>query len=56
MAKGRWPSSGRITDNRVRVDVANVLARLGVDVFDGENREAFDRGRGVAPWSDNEET
>ena len=40
---------GRITDNWVMVDFPHVLAQLGVDVFNGEGWEAFDRGDKVAP-------
>ena len=39
---------GRIADNWVSVDFAHVLAQLGVDVFDGEGWEAYDRGRARA--------
>ena len=35
---------GRITDNYVMVDFPYVLAQLGVDCFNGEGWEAFDRG------------
>lgn len=35
---------GRIKDNPVSVDLAHVLAQLGVDVFDGKGWESFDRG------------
>jgi steroid delta-isomerase-like uncharacterized protein len=35
---------GRISDNRVSVDFASVLAQLGLDVFDGQGWEAYDRG------------
>jgi predicted ester cyclase len=35
---------GRITDNYVMVDFPHVLAQLGVDCFNGEGWEAFDRG------------
>jgi predicted ester cyclase len=40
---------GRIVDNYVMVDFADVLAQLGRDVFDGEGWEAFDRGEKVPP-------
>lgn len=40
---------GRITDNWVMVDFPHVLAQLGVDVFNGEGWEAFDRGDKTAP-------
>jgi predicted ester cyclase len=35
---------GRIQDNWVMVDFPHVLSQLGVDVFNGEGWEAFDRG------------
>ena len=44
---------GRITDNYVMVDFPHVLAQLGVDVFDGEGWEAFDRGDKTALRPDN---
>jgi predicted ester cyclase len=40
---------GKIIDNWVMVDFPNVLAQLGVDVFNGEGWEAFDEGQKVAP-------
>ncbi len=40
---------GRIADNWVSVDFPAVLAQLGVDVFDGEGWEAFDRGEKEPP-------
>lgn len=40
---------GRIVDNWVSVDFPHVLAQLGVDVFDGEGWEAFDRGEKTPP-------
>src|SRR5690349_4227491 len=40
---------GRIVDNWVSVDFPRVLAQLGVDVFDGNGWEAFDRGDRVPP-------
>ncbi len=40
---------GRITDNYVMVDFPHVLAQLGVDVFNGEGWEAFDRGDKTPP-------
>ncbi|KIT16894.1 ester cyclase [Jannaschia aquimarina] len=40
---------GRIVDNWVMVDFADVLAQLGVDVFDGEGWERFDRGEATPP-------
>ena len=35
---------GKIVDNWVMVDFPDVLRQLGVDVFNGEGWEAFDRG------------
>jgi hypothetical protein len=35
---------GRVIDNWVSVDFPQVLAQLGVDVFDGQGWEAFDHG------------
>jgi predicted ester cyclase len=35
---------GKICDNWVMVDFPHVLSQLGVDVFNGEGWEAFDRG------------
>lgn len=40
---------GKITDNWVMVDFPHVLAQLGVDVFNGEGWEAYDRGNRVPP-------
>ena len=40
---------GKITENRVMVDFPHVLAQLGVDVFDGQGWERFDRGESVPP-------
>lgn len=40
---------GKIVENWVSVDFADVLAQLGVDVFDGNGWEAFDRGDRVPP-------
>ena len=40
---------GRIKDNPVSVDFAAVLAQLGVDAFNGEGWEAFDRGDKIPP-------
>ncbi|MDA7423700.1 ester cyclase [Thalassococcus lentus] len=40
---------GKITDNWVMVDFPHVMAQLGVDVFQGEGWEAFDRGERTAP-------
>ena len=36
---------GRIADNWVSVDFAEVLFQLGRDVFDGHGWEAYDDGR-----------
>ena len=36
---------GRIADNPVSVDFAEVLHQLGHDVFDGQGWEAYDEGR-----------
>ena len=40
---------GKIVDNWVMVDFPHVMAQLGVDVFNGEGWEAFDRGARPAP-------
>ena len=40
---------GRITDNYVMVDFPHVLAQLGVDCFDGEGWEKYDRGEETPP-------
>lgn len=40
---------GKIRDNWVMVDFPHVLHQLGVDVFNGEGWEAFDRGERAAP-------
>lgn len=40
---------GKITDNWVMVDFPHVLAQLGVDVFDGQGWEAYDRGERTPP-------
>ena len=40
---------GKITENRVMVDFPHVLAQLGVDVFDGQGWERFDRGETEPP-------
>ncbi len=45
---------GKIVDNWVMVDFPSVLAQLGVDVFDGEGWEAYDRGERVPPRPDRE--
>ncbi len=43
---------GKIVDNWVMVDFPHVLAQLGVDVFDGQGWEAFDRGERRPPTPD----
>jgi len=43
---------GKIVDNWVMVDFPHVLSQLGVDVFNGEGWEAFDRGERAAPGPD----
>ena len=43
---------GKIQDNWVMVDFPHVMAQLGVDVFNGEGWEAFDRGERQAPSPD----
>ena len=48
-------SDGKIDDNWVMVDFPHVLAQLGVDVFNGEGWEAFDRGEKSPPRPDNQE-
>jgi predicted ester cyclase len=40
---------GKIADNWVMVDFPHVLAQLGVDVFNGQGWEAYDRGERVPP-------
>ena len=40
---------GKIVDNWVMVDFPHVLAQLGVDIFNGEGWEAFDRGEKQPP-------
>lgn len=40
---------GKIIDNWVMVDFPHVLSQLGVDVFNGEGWEAFDRGVNQPP-------
>lgn len=40
---------GKIADNWVSVDFPQVLAQLGVDVFDGHGWESFDRGEKTPP-------
>ena len=40
---------GRIADNPVSVDFASVLAQLGVDIFNGQGWEKYDRGDETPP-------
>ncbi|MFP7672274.1 ester cyclase [Marivita sp. S0852] len=40
---------GKIVDNYVMVDFPDVLAQLGVDVFNGQGWEAYDRGDRTPP-------
>lgn len=40
---------GLITDNWVTVDFPSILAQLGVDVFNGQGWEAYDRGKKKPP-------
>ena len=40
---------GKIVDNWVNVDFAYVAAQLGVDLFDGQGWEAYDKGLKSAP-------
>jgi predicted ester cyclase len=40
---------GKIVDNWVMVDFPHVLRQLGVDVFNGQGWEAFDRGERTPP-------
>ena len=40
---------GKIIENWVMVDFPDVLAQLGIDVFDGKGWEAFDRGEKTPP-------
>lgn len=44
---------GRIHDNPVSVDFASVLSQLGVDVFNGQGWEKYDRGDEVPPVPSN---
>lgn len=44
---------GRIADNPVSVDLADVLFQLGRDVFAGEGWEAFDRDEKTPPCPEN---
>lgn len=41
--------NGKIVDNYVMVDFPHVLAQLGVDVFNGEGWEKYDRGEAKPP-------
>jgi hypothetical protein len=45
-------TEGKIEDNWVMVDFPHVLAQLGIDVFNGEGWEAFDRGEKAPPRPD----
>jgi len=40
---------GKIVDNWVMVDFPHVMAQLGVDAFNGEGWDAYDRGERQAP-------
>jgi predicted ester cyclase len=40
---------GRITDNWVMVDFPHVMQQLGVDPFNGQGWESFDRGERIPP-------
>ena len=40
---------GKIVDNWVNVDFAHVMQQLGVDTFQGQGWEAFDKGTRSAP-------
>ena len=40
---------GKIVDNWVMVDFPHVMAQLGVDCFNGEGWEAYDRGEKTPP-------
>ncbi|CTQ58007.1 ester cyclase [Roseibium album] len=42
-------ADGKIIENRVSVDFADVLAQLGTDVFNGHGWEAFDTGARIPP-------
>ncbi len=42
-------TDGKIEDNWVMVDFPHVMSQLGVDVFNGEGWEAFDRGEKTPP-------
>jgi predicted ester cyclase len=46
-------ADGKIEDNWVMVDFPHVLAQLGVDVFNGEGWEAYDRGEKTPPRPEN---
>lgn len=45
---------GKIVDNWVMVDFPHVLAQLGVDIFNGEGWEAYDRGERTPPRPDHD--
>lgn len=40
---------GKIVDNWVMVDFPHILSQLGIDIFDGEGWETFDRGEKSPP-------
>jgi hypothetical protein len=40
---------GKIVDNWVSVDFPHVMAQLGIDLFDGQGWEAYDRGEKIPP-------
>jgi len=42
-------ADGKIVDNWVMVDFPHVMSQLGVDVYNGEGWEKYDRGDEVAP-------
>ena len=47
-------ADGRITDNWVMVDFPHVMRQLGVDLFNGQGWEAFDRGERTPPRPDHD--
>ncbi len=47
---------GKIVDNWVMVDFPHVLEQLGIDVFEGQGWEAFDRGDRLPPAPNNQGT
>ena len=46
---------GKIADNWVNVDFAQVMAQLGVDVFNGEGWEKFDEGGAESTHTDTDQ-